>query len=86
MTVKELIAELKMFSPTAEVILQKDAEGNGYSPLRGTDPYAIYIAESTWRGDVYDLRWSAEDAGMEDDEWEQTKANHPSCVVLFPVN
>lgn len=86
MTVTELIEELQYYPPDALVILQKDAEGNGYSPLSGTDPYAIYIADSTWSGEVYDTRWTSEDAGLEDEEWEEMKAENPTCVILFPVN
>ena len=39
-----------------EVVLQKDSEGNGYSPLAGADPEAVYIPDSTWSGDVYSNR------------------------------
>lgn len=34
MTVKQLIAELRKFKPDAEVVLSRDEEGNGFSPLR----------------------------------------------------
>lgn len=37
------------------VILVKDAEGNGYSPLASvdTDEGTVYEPESTWAGEVY---------------------------------
>lgn len=74
MKVKELIEELKQLDPEAEVILQKDAEGNGYSPCAGVQA-CIYVPESTWGGEVYNIDDEEVDAD------EQVKA-----VVLWPVN
>ena len=37
MTVEQLIQLLQSFDPTAQVILQRDSEGNGYSPLHGAE-------------------------------------------------
>jgi hypothetical protein len=85
MKVKELIVLLSGVNPEAEVILQKDAEGNGYSPLSGVDTQAVYVPESTWSGEVYDLGWTAEEAGMEEEAWKLLQ-EEPSCVVLYPVN
>jgi hypothetical protein len=34
MTVKELIEELQKEDPSCLVVMAKDSEGNGYSPLR----------------------------------------------------
>lgn len=85
MKVSELIAELSKIDQDAMVILQKDAEGNGYSPLHAVDGAAIYVPESTWSGDVYSTNWTAEDAGMDEDEWADM-LHHPRCVVLAPVN
>jgi hypothetical protein len=85
MLVKDLIEALKDLPPDAEVILQKDGEGNGYSPLSGVDADAVYIAETTWAGEVYSAGWSADDAGVESDEWAEI-LKRPRCVVLAPVN
>ena len=52
MKVKDLIKELKKVDPESIIVLQKDAEGNGYSPLSGIDNDAIYIPDSTWSGDM----------------------------------
>ena len=73
MTVQELIAELQQLPATSLVILQKDAEGNGYSPCSGTD-VAVYMAESTWSGDSYRL-----------DDPDRPVGAVP-CVVLYPIN
>ena len=85
MKVRELIEQLLVLDPEMEVIMQKDGEGNGYSPLAGLDPNAVYVAESTWNGDVYDTNWTAGDACMDDEEWNEILAM-PRSLILFPVN
>ena len=51
MTVKELIEQLKKEDPDRLVIMAKDPEGNGYSPL--SDFWSgAYRAETTWFGEV----------------------------------
>jgi len=83
LTVKELIEKLKDMPQDAEIIMQKDAD---YSPLSVVDPDALYVPDSTWSGDVYSLDWTAADCCMDEEEWEEMKANHPRCVVLAPIN
>jgi len=51
MNVGELIDYLSSRPREELVILAKDAEGNGYSPLSEADK-GFYVAESTWSGDV----------------------------------
>lgn len=86
MIVKELIALLQTMPEDSIVILQKDSEGNGYSPLSDVDADAIYNAETTWYGEVYSTKWTARDAGMDEEEWKKYKRETPACVVLAPVN
>jgi hypothetical protein len=85
MTVKELKEAIANLPDEMEVVLQKDSEGNGYSPLAGADPDAVYIAETTWYGDVYSMDWTADDACMSDEEWEEIKSK-PRTLILAPVN
>jgi hypothetical protein len=85
MNVKELKKLISNLPDEMEVVLQKDAEGNGYSPLSGADSNAVYIAETTWCGDVYSMEWSADDACMSDEQWENIKAK-PRTLILYPVN
>ena len=86
MNVKELKEIIANLPDDMEVILQKDGEGNGYSPLSGGDSNAIYIPETTWYGDVYEFTWSSDDAGLDDEEWEDIKKNTPKALILYPVN
>lgn len=83
--VKELLAALQDADPDAEVILQRDSEGNGYSPLSSADLDAVYIPDSTWSGDVYSMWWTADDACKSPAEWAQI-VEMTRCVVLAPVN
>jgi len=71
MTVNELIAQLKDLPLDAEVILQKDSEGNGYSPAAGAE-VALYEKESSYSGWVY---------SVDDPEGQGEQA-----VVIWPVN
>lgn len=78
MTVRELIASLSTCTnQDAIVILQKDAEGNGFSPLRNVadnDPAVVeaYKAETTWCGEVYEPAFAPDGA--------------VPCVCLVPIN
>lgn len=85
MKVKDLIAKLCVLDPEMEVILQKDSEGNGYSPLAGADHDAVYIPDSTWSGDVYSMDWTASDALKSKSEWEEIK-KMPRALILYPIN
>lgn len=85
MNVKELKEILNELPDDMEVILQKDSEGNGYSPLSGGDAEAIYVPESTWSGDVYSSKWTADDADMNNDEWKEILSN-PKALILYPIN
>lgn len=79
---KELIAGLP---DDMEIILQRDSEGNSYSPLACADSNAVYVPENTYSGEVYSLTSNAEDTCMEEEEWEKVKAM-PRCLVLAPKN
>ena len=83
MKAHELARQL-LDGPDGEVVMQKDAEGNGYSPLSGAEE-ATYVPDSTYSGEVYALKWSADDCDMDEDEWNEMRAN-PNCIVLFPIN
>jgi hypothetical protein len=85
MTAAELIAELQKMPPDAQVIMQKDGEGNGFSPLDSLDADCIYVPDNTWSGEIIDTRWSASDACQSPEEWEET-CKQKRCVLLYPVN
>lgn len=78
MKVKELIETLSKLDPETLVVLQKDSEGNGYSPAAGMEE-AVYFACNKWCGECphpEDLK--------DMDEEELSKGQ--KAVVLWPVN
>lgn len=54
MTVKELIKLLKKTPSDFQVILSKDSEGNGFSPISG-HALGFYLPENVFRGDFTDV-------------------------------
>lgn len=51
MTVNDLIAYLTGFSADTPVILAKDAEGNGFSPLDEVET-SYYVADTAYSGEL----------------------------------
>lgn len=87
MTVKELIEQLSnVANQDRVVVLQKDSEGNGYSPLYSLE-HGAYRAESTWSGEVgleaEDLNDELREQGFSEDD--VIKDGVPA-LVLVPVN
>jgi len=52
MKVKELKKLLETVDDNRLVIMAKDGEGNGYSPLAEIDDCSTYKADSTWSGEI----------------------------------
>ena len=80
------LAKMLLENPDVELIMQKDSEGNGYSPLSDIEFDVVYVPDSTWSGEVYSKNCSAEYYGMEEDEWEVLKNIHSGYAVLAPIN
>lgn len=84
-TVKDLKQDIAELPDDMEIILQADAEGNGYRQARGVDPDCVFVAESPWYGEVYSTYYSADDNCMDEDYWEKLKQG-PKCLVIHPIN
>ena len=54
MKVRELMEVLSNVDPEAEVVMSKDAEGNGYSPFSHLWS-GCYVAHTTWSGEAFDM-------------------------------
>ena len=80
------LAKMLLENPDVELIMQKDSEGNGYSPMSGIEFDVVYVPDSTWSGEVYSKNYSAEYNGMEEDEWAALKNTNSGYAVLAPVN
>ena len=86
MNVKMLKELLQNFNDNDLIVLSKDEEGNGFSPLADAEE-VIYVPNSTWSGDIYYKKltpelekegYSEEDVYFGDDAIE--------AVVLYPIN
>ena len=85
MNVKELREFLQDLPDEMEVILQKDAEGNGFSPLEGLSSDCVYTPTTTWFGEVHDTKWTADEACMSEEELAEMNSK-PRSLILYPVN
>lgn len=86
MTVKELRKLLDEYPDDYVVILQKDTEGNGHSPLEGSW-HGVYVPDSTWSGNVHLAELTEEDRGQgytEDDLYDGDDGQF--ALILYPVN
>jgi len=79
MTVKELKKELAKFPDDMELVLQIDPEGNGYHEVRGIDGDGIMTEDN----ECYDATWTADEAGMEEEEWKEF-LKKPRVGVVYP--
>lgn len=90
MKVKDLIEELSKMNPEHEVIMQKDSEGNGYSPLHNLFDNSVYVPDSNWSGCIYVDELNSELIGQgfseEDLCPDDERENGQKCVVLAPTN
>ena len=86
MTLAELRAQLDALNlpDDTPVILAKDGEGNGHSPLSEAE-HAMYLADTTWSGERYiteQQRLAEEDP----DEWSEAPDDAVHAVFLWPTN
>lgn len=86
MTKDELIRELQESSAPGDtvIVMSKDAEGNGYSPLADLS-LGMYDAECTWAGEVYMTDEARENTGIPD-EYSAAPDTAVLAIVLGPVN
>lgn len=92
MTISELINLLQVEGIKngfdQEVILSKDSEGNGYSPLSDFS-YGVYYPETTFSGEFYPHDWNWEDCGFDSQEdYDDFLRGHDSvkAIILSPIN
>lgn len=80
MNVRQLREALEGMPDNLPVILQRDAAGNGYSPLYTWDD-AMYLATTSWSGECYETPAPGDD---EDDDYPP-EGSVPA-LVLVPMN
>jgi hypothetical protein len=75
MKVCELIQDLLLADPDAEVLMSSDAEGNRIKPMFGGDPYSEVYYDGE---DIYT-------EGDSEDENGDYGTAKPNAIVLWPV-
>jgi hypothetical protein len=79
MTVAQLRYELADIPDDAIVVLAKDSEGNGFSPLAALG-VAWYVPESTWAGEI-------ESMGIDEDgDTYEPGTDDLYALILDPAN
>lgn len=86
MKVKDLIKKLQKMPQEAIVVCHRDSSENGHSPLDDVESDYVYKEENSYRGTAYSKDWEAEDADLEEEEWEDLKEKSPDCIVLYSVH
>jgi hypothetical protein len=88
MTVGDLRAALADVSDDTLVVLSKDGEGNGFSPLADADTDSMYVPHTTWSGETklktLTPELQAQGFAVEDTAFGFSEA--VEAVVLWPVN
>jgi hypothetical protein len=84
LTVADLQAALATLPSDMPVILAKDAEGNGYSPLTEAEP-AMYAPDTTWSGEHHLTDEQRQATGQPDDYSEAPDGAVPA-LFLWPTN
>ncbi|MEW2267875.1 hypothetical protein [Streptomyces sp. NPDC047868] len=86
MTLAELRQQLDALNLPDDtiVILAKDAEGNGHSPLVEAD-HAMYLADTTWSGERY-MPEAQRLAEENPDDWTQAPDDAVPAVFLWPTS
>lgn len=87
MTVRELIELLSKCNPDDIVILSKDAEGNGFSPLSNIQE-EMYTPDTTYSGEISLRALTPElaERGFTEDEVGNPEDGAVNCVTLYPTN
>jgi len=83
MTVKELKGLLEQYSDDMIVIMSRDSEGNGYSPLSSIEDGA-YCADETWCGEfgLSELTEELEELGYS----EEDIVKGDKAICLYSIN
>lgn len=81
-TIKDLKEDIKNLSDDMKIVLQVDAEGNGFKYVTGIDPGGV-VLEDGYSPAIADSSWTADDAGYSEDEWEDFLST-PRVAVIYP--
>lgn len=84
LTVGDLLDALANLPRDMPVILQEDAEGNGYRQAHGCDHENLgYTPDHGWRGEVQRMKLTPEDEAEGFSEEDVNEDGEP-CFLLWP--
>lgn len=84
MKVGRLKELLKNIDNDRIIVLSRDSEGNSYSPLAEIDDSYVYVAETTWSGEIYIDKLTPELVKL--GYSERDVADGDPALVLWPIN
>lgn len=87
MKVKDLLEQLNYYNdinPNMEIIISRDSEGNGYSPLCQVDD-AYYVPNSKYSGEVY-YEYNLQEEPEEYGDYADEIRSNPLALILYPNN
>jgi hypothetical protein len=82
MTKKELIDAIKDLPDDMEIWSLGDDEGNSFRRITQVDYDAIAIVNDCGEIEMYSTYWTADEADMDEDEWEEL-LKEPRVIVLW---
>lgn len=85
MKVKDLINQLSELDGELEIFMASDSEGNHFHTIPDNCLSELSIYQKDGREiDVWSLNWTAEEACMKEEKWEEMKKTYPRGVILYP--
>jgi len=85
MKVKDLISQLSELDHELEIFMSSDSEGNRIQPIPDNCLSEICIYQKDGRHvDTWSVNWSADEAALSKEKWEEMKKTYPKGVILYP--
>lgn len=84
-TVGELVDWLQTQPREWRIVMSKDAEGNGHSPMASA-LQAMYVLETTFSGEIYPTNDQVDDEDSGYDDEDRPPEDAEPVVLLIPTN
>lgn len=81
---RKQLAELEHLPDSTPLVMAKDAEGNGFSPLNDLEE-GMYLALTTWSGEHYLTEQQRQSKDCPDD-YDEAPEEAVHAIFLWPVN
>lgn len=84
-TVGELVDWLLTQPRDWRIVMSKDAEGNGHSPI-ATAMHAMYVPDTTYSGEIYPTNNQVDEEDSGYDEEDRAPDDAEPVVLLIPTS